>query len=115
MRWPCRTTTHTHPTNAMGVRIAAAVIVCLATAGAGGCAQQTSCDTADYSASSASQTPRQALDAVLAKHVQWLSLTGWVITSRSANGVTFAAGNDTVDVLKTSGGRWFAAGVTACQ
>jgi hypothetical protein len=99
----------------MRVRIAAAVIVCLAAAGASGCSQQTSCDTADYGASSTYQTPRQALEAVLAQHVQWLSLTGWVITSQSVNGVTFTAGDDSVDVLKTAGGRWFVAGVTACQ
>lgn len=102
----------------MRMRIAAAVIACLAAAGASGCSQGTSCATSDSGVGGASgpyQTPQQALRALLAEHVQWLSLTGWAITDRSATGVTFTAGNDSVDVLKTADGRWFVAGTTACR
>ena len=38
-----------------------------------------------------------------------------IAASQSVNGVTFTAGDDSVDVLKTAGGRWFVAGVTACH
>ena len=100
------------------MRIAAVVIICLAAAGLSGCAQDTECATSDSGAGGASgpyQTAQQALDALLAQHVQWLSLTGWVVAERSANGVTFTSGNDEVDVLKAKDGRLFVAGTTACN
>ena len=103
----------------MDVRIAAAVIGCLAVTGLSGCGHggTETCAVADYGGGSAGgyQTPQQALNSVLTQHVQWLSTSGWVLKGKSAHGATFASGNDTVDVVKTAAGQWIAGGVTACQ
>jgi hypothetical protein len=99
------------------MHVAAAVLSCLAVAGVSGCGQQGSaCGVQDSNGEGPGyQTPRQALDSVLALHEQWLSVTGWVPKDRSPAGVTFTAGNDSVDVLKNKAGRWVVGGVTACE
>jgi len=51
---------------------------------------------------------------VLARHEPWLSETGWKLTGRSADAITFASGNDSVDVVKNKAGKWNVGGVTAC-
>ncbi len=101
----------------MRVRVAAAVIVCLAAAGVSGCGQEShACGVQDMTGGGPGyQTARQALNSELARHDQWLSATGWVAKDQSANGVTFASGDDSVDVLKNKAGRWVVAGVTACE
>ena len=101
----------------MRVRTSAVVLACLAAVGLSGCTQPTeTCGVADYGGgTSGYQTPQQALQSVLARHEQWLSATGWKLTDRSASGATFAARNDSVDVVKNKAGRWNVAGVTACK
>jgi hypothetical protein len=99
------------------IHLAAAVLSCLAAAGVSGCGQRGSaCGVQDVGVGGpVYQTPRQALDSVLAQHQQWLSTTGWVAKDQSAGGVTFTAGNDSVDVLKNKAGQWVVAGITACE
>jgi hypothetical protein len=99
------------------MHVAAAVLSCLTVAGVSGCGQQGSaCGVQDMGVGGPGyQTPRQALDSVLAKHEQWLSATGWVVKDQSAGGVTFTAGNDSVDVVKNEAGQWAVGGVTACE
>jgi hypothetical protein len=99
------------------MHIAAAVLGCLAVVAVSGCGQQGSaCGVQDSNGEGPGyQTPRQALDSVLARHEQWLSATGWVVKDQSAGGVTFAAANDTVDVVKNTAGQWVVGGVTACE
>ncbi len=101
----------------MRIRVAAAVIICLAAAGVSGCGQKTqTCGVQDMTGTGPGyQTARQALDSELARHDQWLSATGWVVKDQSAGGVTFTSGDDSVDVLKNKAGRWVVAGVTACE
>jgi hypothetical protein len=102
----------------MRVRIAVAAAVCLAAGAVSGCTQPTeTCAVADYGGGSMSgyQTPRQALQAVLDQHEQWLSATGWKLAGRSAGAVTFLSGNDSVDVVKNKAGKWNVGGVTACK
>ncbi len=99
------------------MRVAAAVLACLAVAVVSGCGQRTmTCGVRDMSgAGPGYQTPRQALDSVLAQHEQWLSTTGWVTKGDGAGAVTFTAGNDSVDVVKNKAGKWVVGGVTACE
>jgi hypothetical protein len=99
------------------MHVAAAVLSCLAVAGVSGCGQQGSaCGVQDSGVGGPGyQTPRKALDSVLAQHEQWLSATGWVVKDQSAGGVTFTAGNDSVDVVKNEAGQWVVGGVTACE
>jgi hypothetical protein len=100
----------------MRLYLTVAVVACLAALGVSGCAQSQTCGVADYArAASSYQTPQQALQSLLAQHKQWLSETGWKLSARSANGVTFVSGNDSVDVGKNTAGQWFVGGVTACK
>jgi hypothetical protein len=96
----------------------AAVIACPGLLGVNGCSSSgQSCSVVDNGAVGAPgfATPRQALRSVLATHPQWLSVRGWVMAERTAHGVTFRSGNDSVDVVKTSTGDWIIGGITACQ
>jgi len=101
----------------MRVRIAAAVLACLATAGVSGCTQPSeTCAVADYGGGTGGyQTPQEALQSVLAGHQQWLSETGWKLAGRNAEAASFVSGNDRVDVVKNKAGRWMVGGVTACK
>jgi hypothetical protein len=102
----------------MRVCIAAALIACLAIAGISGCSGSgQSCSVEDYGGAGAGgfATPQQALRSVLATHPTWLSVHGYVAAERTDHGVTFRSGDDSVDVVKSSGGRWVIGGVTACQ
>lgn len=102
----------------MRARIIAVTVAGLVAVVVSGCAQPTeTCAVADYGAASTGgyQTPRQALQSVLARHEQWLSATGWKLSGRSAAGATFVSGNDSVDVVKNKAGQWIMAGVTACK
>ena len=102
----------------MRVPVAAAVVACLAAVGMGGCTQPTeTCVVADYGGGGTSgyPTPQQALQSVLARHERWLSETGWKPIGQSADVITFASGNDSVDVVKNKAGKWNVGGVTACK
>ena len=102
----------------MRVGAAAAAMACLAMAGISGCGSSgQSCSIADYGGAGAGgfTTPEQALRSVLATHPKWLSVHGYVVDERTAHGVTFRSGDDRVDVVKSSRGRWVVGGVTACQ
>jgi hypothetical protein len=102
----------------MRVRITAAVVACLATAGVSGCTQPTqTCAVADYGGGGTSgyQTPQQALQSVLAQHEPWLSESGWKLTEHSADAVTFVSGSDSIDVVKNKVGKWNVGGVTTCK
>lgn len=100
----------------MRARIAVAVIACLAVTGANGCTDEESCGVTDYAdGGTGYRTAQEALNSVLAQHPQGLSATGWGAKDKSAGGVTFTSGDDSVDVLKTPAGTWVVAGVTACQ
>ena len=95
----------------------AAVMVCLAIAGISSCSSPgRSCSVADYGGAGARgfATPEEALRSALATHPKWLSARGYV-AERTAHGVTFRSGDDSVDVVKSSGGGWAVGGVTACQ
>ena len=101
----------------MRVRIAAAVVACLAAADVSGCTQPTkTCVVADYGGGGTSgyQTPQQALQSVLAQHQPGLSETGWKLTDRGADAAAFVSGNDSVDVVKNKAGKWNVGGVTRC-
>ena len=94
------------------------IVACVAVAGVGGCAQPTeTCMVADYGggATSGYQTPQQALQSVLAQHQPWLSATGWKLSARGVDAVSFVSGNDSVDVVKNKAGKWNVGGVTACR
>ena len=96
----------------------AAVMACLAIAGVSSCSSPgQSCSVADYGGAGAPgfATPEQALRSVLATHPKWLSVRGYVAAERTAHGVTFRSGDDSVNVVKSSGGGWVVGGVTACQ
>jgi hypothetical protein len=98
------------------MRIAVAVIACLAVAGMSGCVHEKSCGVADHGGGGTGyQTAQQALNSVLAQHDQGLSATGWVAKDKSAGGETFTSGNDSVDVVKTPTGKWVVAAVTTCS
>jgi hypothetical protein len=102
----------------MRVRIAAALAACLAAAGVSGCTQPAqTCAVVDYGGGGTSgyQTPRQALQPVLARHQPWLSATGWKLTGRSVDAASFVSGNDSIDVVKNKAGKWNVGGVTACK
>ncbi len=101
----------------MRLRVAATAIACLAVAGVSGCSHGQSCAVVDYDGEGAGgyQTPWQALNSVLALHEQWLSTSGWVLKDQGAQAVTFVSGNNSVDVVKTTAGKWVVGGVTACQ
>jgi hypothetical protein len=102
----------------MRARTTAAVIACLGVLGVSGCSSSgQSCGVEDNGAVGVYgfATPRQALRSVLATHPQWLPVRGWAVAERTAHGVTFRSGNDSVDVVKTSTGDWTVGGVTACQ
>jgi len=93
-----------------------AVAACLGAVCALGCGGQT-CSVADYGSAGHGHfaTARRALGSVLATHPQWLSTHGWVVAGHSAHAVTFRSGNDSVDVVRASGGGWDIGGVTACR
>ena len=94
----------------------AAVLAWLAMAGTCGCSSSgQSCSVADYVGSRGFATPEQALRSVLAAHPKWLSRRGYVAGERTAHGVTFRSGDDSVNVVKSSRGGWVVGGVTACQ
>jgi len=100
----------------MRVAAAAAVLAWLGILGVSACGSGQSCGVADHGGSAGGfTTPYRALRSVLASHPQWLSETGWAVGGRTAHSVTFRSGNDSVDVVKVSGGGWIVAGVTACQ
>ena len=101
----------------MRVRITAAVVACLATAGVSGCTQPTeTCAVADYAdGTSGYQTPQQALQSVLAQHQPSLKQTGWKLAERAADAASFASGDDRVDVVKNKAGTWNVGGVTVCN
>ena len=92
---------------------------CLAAVWVSGCAGGSgqACGVADYGSAARGHfaTPRQALRSVLARHPQWLSTHGWVVTEHSTRGVTFRAGNDSVDVVRAPRGGWDIGAVTACH
>ena len=99
----------------MRARIAVAVIACLAVTGVSGCTDEESCGVTDYAGGGTGyRTAQEALNSVLAQHPQGLSATGWGAKDKSAGGVTFTSGDDSVDVLKTLW-TWVVAGVTACH
>jgi hypothetical protein len=100
----------------MRVPIAMAAIACLAVAGVSGCTHEETCGIADYGGGGTGgyQTARQALNSVLAQHNPGLSATGWVVKDKGAVGESFASGDDSVDVVKTSAGKWVVGGVTTC-
>ena len=94
----------------------AAVIACLGIGGVSACGSGQSCGVVDYGGGAGDfATPYQALRSVLATHPRWLSAHGWGVAERTAHGVTFRSGNDSVDVVKASVGGWIVGGVTACQ
>jgi hypothetical protein len=101
----------------MRVTGTAAAIACLGVLGVSACSHGQSCSVADYGGAGAGgfTTPQQALRSVLATHPKWLSDHAWVEAEHTAHGVTFRSGNDSVDVVKATGGGWIIGGVTACQ
>jgi hypothetical protein len=98
--------------------IIAVAAVCLSALSVGGCGQPSqACAVADYGGGGTSgyQTPQQALQSVLARHVQWLAATGWKMTERGTHAASFTSGNDSVDVVQNKAGKWNVGGVTACK
>lgn len=96
----------------------AVAAVCLGTFSVSGCGQPSqACAVADYGGGGTSgyQTPQQALQSVLARHVRWLAATGWKMTERGTHAVSFASGNDSIDLVQNNAGKWNVGAVTACQ
>jgi hypothetical protein len=83
----------------MRAAIAAVAFVCLGAVSMSGCGQSGQpCGVQDFGGGGTSgyQTPQQALQSVLARHEQWLSLTGWKLTEGGAHIATFTSGNATL-------------------
>lgn len=102
----------------MVIRAVVSVVVSASVAvlGLTSCASAQTCAIQDLAAGGpAFATPRLALASELAIRSQRLPLRGWVGTDRSAHGLTFRSGSDSVDILKNSGGQWSVAGVTTCR
>jgi hypothetical protein len=92
------------------------MIACLGISGVSACGSGQACSVVDYGGGAGGfATPYQALRSVLAIHPKWLSAHSWVAAERTAHGVKFRSGNDSVDVVKGPGDGWVVGGVTACQ
>lgn len=102
----------------MRISSIAVAAVCLSAFGVSGCGQSyQACRAEDYGSGDTGgyQTAQQALQSVLARHEQWLATTGWKVTDRGPQAVSFTSGNDRVDVVRNKAGKWNVGGVTACQ
>jgi hypothetical protein len=101
----------------MRVRTVAAAVACIGVLCASACGGSVrSCGVGDYEPTGQRgfATPRQALRSVLAVNPS-LSQDGWRAASRVASAVEFRSGDDSVDVVERSDGRWVTGGVTICQ
>ena len=101
----------------MWLRSVAGVAVSAGVLGVSGCANSVhSCGAGDYKPTGQRcfATPRQVLGSALAANPS-LSRDGWRAASRGASAVEFRSGDDSVDVVKRSDGRWVIGAVTVCQ
>ena len=99
-------------------RVVAAVAVSLGAVGASGCSDHSvhSCGVGDYKPTGQRgfATPRRVLSSALVANPS-LSREGWRAASHGASAVQFRSGDDTVDVVKRSDGKWVIGAVTVCH
>jgi hypothetical protein len=101
----------------MRVRVIAAVAACMGVLGVSGCGNSVhSCGIGDYGPAGQRgfAGPRQVLRSVLPAYPS-LPQDGWKVTSRGAGAVEFRSGDNRVDVVKRSDGKWVVGGVTVCR
>jgi hypothetical protein len=101
----------------MWLRSIAAVAASVGVLGVSGCGYSVrSCGVGDYKPTGQRgyATPQRVLRSALAANPS-LSPDGWRAASRGASAVEFRSGEDSVDVVKRSDGRWVIGAVTVCQ
>jgi hypothetical protein len=101
----------------MNVRPLAIVASSVASLGICGCGNSVhSCGVGDYASTGQHgfAMPKQVLRSVLAVNPS-LAQDGWRRASRGASAVEFLSGDDSVEVVKRSDGRWVIGAVTNCR
>jgi hypothetical protein len=102
----------------VSLRVVTAVAVGLGALGASSCSDNSvrSCAVADYrpTGQRGFATPRRVLSSAQIANPS-LSRDGWRAASHGASAVEFRSGDDSVDVVKRSDGKWVIGAVTVCR